>query len=71
MSACRLHLKAGYRISSFKRRGVYSILGLLGAALIRGGGVYKGAAFILNIKIKEREIACQFKTARYFSNHTV
>ena len=48
-----------YPISSFKRRGVYLILGLL------------GAAFMSKTKIEENEIMCQFKTIRYFLNHAV
>ena len=48
-----------YRISSFKRRGVYLIVGLL------------GAAFISKIKMEENEIMCQFKKIRYFLNHAV
>ena len=48
-----------YRIFSFKRRGVYLILELL------------GAAFILKTKIEENEIMCQFKTIRHFLNYEV
>ena len=48
-----------YHIPSFKRSGVYFILGLL------------GVAFILKIKIEENEIMCQFKTIRYFLKHAV
>ena len=48
-----------YRISSFKRRGVYLILGLL------------GAVFISKIKIEKDEIMCPFKTIRYFLNHVM
>ena len=48
-----------YRISSFKRGGVYLVLGFL------------GAAFISKIKIEEDEIMCQFKAIRYFLNHAV
>ena len=57
-----------YRISSFKRRGVYLILGLLG--LIERC-VHKRVSFISKIKIQENEIMCQFKTIRYFLNHVV
>ena len=65
-----------YRISSFKRRGVYLILGLLGAAFIRvrpllESSVFRRAAFNSKIKIEENEIMCQFKTIRYFLNHVV
>ena len=45
------NFKMQYRISSFKRRGVYLILGLLGAAFVGElrlveGDVYKRATFI-------------------------
>ena len=42
-----------YRILSFKRHGVYLILGLLGAVFM---------AFISKTKIEKSEIMCQFKT---------
>ena len=42
-----------YHISSFKRRGAYLILGLLGAAFIRGR-VYKEAAFVSKVKIEKK-----------------
>ena len=48
-----------YCISSFKRRRVYLILGIL------------GAAFNSKTKLEEDEITCQFKTARHFLNHAV
>ena len=48
-----------YCVSSFKRRGVYLILGLL------------GAAFISKVKIQENEIMCQSKTIRYFLHYAV
>ena len=48
-----------YRISSFKRRGVYLLLRLL------------GAAFISKIRIEENEIMCQLKTIRYFLSHVM
>ena len=47
----------GYRVSSFIRRGVYLILGLL------------GAAFISKIKIEGNETMCQLKVIRYFLNY--
>ena len=47
--------KEVYRVSSFKRRGVYLILKLL------------GAAFISKIKIEENETMYQIKTVRYFN----
>ena len=56
-----------YLISSFKRHGVYLILGLLGAALISKIKMKEtGAAFISEIKIEENEIMCQFKTNKIF-----
>ena len=45
----------GHRISSLKRRGVYLILGLLGAAFIRGG-VYKRAVFIRGRRLFQEKI---------------
>ena len=46
-----------HRISSFKRHGVYLILGLLVRRLFQG------------VKIEENEVMCQFKAIRYFLNH--
>ena len=57
--------KAYYRISSFKHRGVYLILRLLGAAF------NTGRRLVQKIKTEEIEIMCQLKTTRHFLNHAV
>ena len=57
-------------MASFKRRGVYLILGLLGAEFIRGS-VYTMVVFISKNQVEENEIMCQFKTIIYFLNHPV
>ena len=48
-----------YRISSFKRSGIYRC------------GVYEKAVFILKIKIEENDILFQFKAIRYLLSHAV
>ena len=57
--------KHQYRISSFKRCGVYLILGLLVMAF------NKRVAFVSKIKIEENKIMCQFKRIRYSLNHVM